>query len=75
MTGVRSMLLMLSMTITQQLIERIEAVAAKTKRSPATISGLVLNSGSALAGLKKGKTITVASWQRAMDLLDEMERA
>lgn len=68
------MLLTAVMTITQQLIERIEAVAAKTELSPKTISTRVLNSGAALESLKNGKTITVASWERAMRLLDEMDR-
>lgn len=63
------------MTETQQLIMRIKAVAKLTGRAPATVSGMVLGTGAGLSNLEKGKTITLAKYERAMAMLDEMESA
>lgn len=63
------------MTETQQLIARIKALAERTDRAPATISGQVLGGGQVLATLEAGKTITLAKYERAMSMLAEMEKA
>jgi hypothetical protein len=62
------------MTETQQLIARINALAQKLDRSPATLSAKVLGGGQVLADLESGKTITLAKYERAKALLDRMER-
>jgi hypothetical protein len=63
------------MTYTQQLIARIEAMAEKQGKSPATIAAPILGSGQAFANLKDGKTITLAKFERACAALDAMEAA
>lgn len=62
------------MTETQQLIRRIHNLAAKLDRSPATLSAKVLGGGQVLADLESGKTITLAKYERAKEILSEMER-
>jgi len=61
------------MTETQQLILRIHKLALKMDRAPATLSARVLGGGQVLADLESGKTITLAKYERAKRLLDEIE--
>jgi hypothetical protein len=61
------------MSETQNLIVRIEALAAKIERAPSTVSAQLLGSGKSLSDLKSGKTITLAKYERAMRALDELE--
>jgi hypothetical protein len=63
------------MSHTEQLIARIEALAAKQGRAPSTVDGALLGSGSIFANLKNGGTITLAKYERAIAELSEMERA
>jgi hypothetical protein len=63
------------MSHTAQLIGRIKALAAKTDRSPSTISAQLLGGGGVLAALEAGKTITLAKYERVLPLLSEMEAA
>lgn len=62
------------MTETQRLIARIHALAKKTGKAPATISGMVLGSGARIGELEQGKTITLAKYEFAQGKLDELER-
>jgi hypothetical protein len=71
----RRMLHTSGMTYTQQLIARIEALAEKQGKAPATVAAPILGSGQAFANLKEGKTITLAKFERAWAALAEMERA
>ena len=63
------------MTETQRLIARIKAAAIQHKLANSTVSARVLGSGKSLEALEQGKTITLAKYERANALLDEMERA
>ena len=63
------------MTYTQTLIARIKALAEKQGKAPATVAAPILGSGSALASLEAGKTITLAKFEKACAMLDEMERS
>lgn len=63
------------MSETEQLIARIHRLAKRIDRSPATISAKVLGGGQVLSDLESGKTITLAKYERAKAMLDEMERA
>lgn len=63
------------MSHTQQLIDRIDALAAKTGRASSTLSAILLGSGKRLSELKAGKTITLAIYERALPKLSEMEAA
>lgn len=63
------------MSHTQQLIERIRAIAEKRDRATSTISAIVLGSGKTFSELEAGKTITLAKYERALMKLDELERA
>ena len=63
------------MSETQQLIARIKAFASARGRSASTISAKVLGSGKTLSELEAGKTITLAKYERAIAMLDELERA
>lgn len=63
------------MTETQQLIARIHSLAKKMDRAPSTLSAKLLGGGQVLADLESGKTITLAKYERAIALLDEMEQA
>lgn len=62
------------MTETQQLIERIKALAERKGLAPSTIGARVLGGGSILSALESGKTITLAKYERAKALLDDMEQ-
>ena len=73
--GVRSFLHIKFMTETQQLIARIHALAAKLERSPATISAKVLGGGKVLSELERGRTITLAKYEKAKAALSVMEQA
>ena len=61
------------MTHTETLIARIKAVAEKQQLSPVTVAAKLLGSGAALANLEAGKTITLAKYERACAMLDEIE--
>ena len=61
------------MTHTETLIARIKAVAEKQQLSPVTVAAKLLGSGVALANLEAGKTITLAKYERACAMLDEIE--
>ena len=63
------------MSETQQLIHRIHALADKLGLAPSTIGARVLGGGQVLTGLEAGKTITLAKYERAKAMLDEIERA
>jgi len=63
------------MTETQQLIARIHALAKKLNRAPSTLSAKVLGGGKVLSDLERGKTITLAKYERAQAALSEMEKA
>ena len=62
------------MTETQRLIERIEKEAERQNLAPSTLSFRLLGSGKTFSELQNGKTITLAKYERAMALLDDMER-
>lgn len=62
------------MSETQRLIARIKARANKDKASASTVAARLLGSGQSLANLENGKTITLAKYERAMAVLDEMDR-
>lgn len=62
------------MSETQRLIARINALAEKQGKAPSTLSAQILGGGSILSQLESGKTITLAKYERACALLDEIER-
>jgi hypothetical protein len=62
------------MTETNRLIARINALAIKTGKAKSTLSAALLGSGKRLAEMEAGKTITLATYERALAKLDEMER-
>lgn len=63
------------MSHTQDLIARIEALAEKQGKAPATVAAPILGSGIAFGNLISGKTITLAKYERALVKLEEMEAA
>lgn len=62
------------MTLTDDLIARIRALAAKTGKAPATIAAPILGSWQSFANLEAGKTITLAKYERAIAELAALER-
>jgi len=63
------------MTETQRLITRIHSLAAKTGKAKSTLSASLLGSGKRLEELEQGKTITLATYEKAMAKLADLERA
>jgi len=62
------------MTETKRLIERINALAAKQGLAPSTLSARILGSGKTLSELQAGRTITLSKYEKALALIDQMER-
>lgn len=58
-----------------RFIERMDGLARKTGLSPATLSARILGNGVLLSNMRDGKTITLAKYERACAMLDEMEAA
>jgi hypothetical protein len=56
------------------LIERMHRVADAQGVAASTLSARVLGSGAILASLEAGKTITLAKFEKACAMLDELER-
>lgn len=73
--GAGSILHTIRMSETQQLIARIHALAEKTGKAPSTWSARILGSGARLAEIEAGKTITLAKYEQAKAILDEIEQA
>jgi hypothetical protein len=69
------MLHTLGMTYTETLIARIKALAEKQGKAPATVAAPILGGGQVFASLEAGKTITLAKFEKACAMLDELERA
>lgn len=65
----------LEMTETERLIARIHALAAKSGKAKTTLSASLLGSGKRLEELEQGKTITLATYERALAKLSDMEAA
>lgn len=63
------------MTLTDDLITRIKAVAEKRGVAPATVAAPILGSWQSFANLEAGKTITLAKYERAIAQLSELEKA
>ena len=61
------------MTETKQLIARLHSLAKRQGLAPSTISARVLGGGQVLSDLESGKTITLAKYERAKALLDQLE--
>lgn len=60
---------------TQALIARIDALASRTDASQSTLSRKLFGNGKRLDEIKAGGSLTLATYQRARAMLDEMERA
>jgi len=63
------------MTETADLIARIKALSEKTGKSTSTLSGELLGSGASFSALEKGRTITLAKYERAKAKLEALEKA
>jgi hypothetical protein len=63
------------MSHTQELIERIRALAERQGKAPATIAAPILGSWQSFANLEAGKTITLAKYERAIAELSALEAA
>ena len=59
---------------TQDLIARIEALATKTNRSKSTLSRLLFGNGKRIDEIEAGGSITLATYDRALERLDQIER-
>ncbi|MEO7384681.1 MAG: hypothetical protein ABIU18_07095, partial [Novosphingobium sp.] len=55
---------------TQDLIARIEAIATKTNRSKSTLSRLLFGNGKRIDEIEAGGSITLATYDRALERLD-----
>jgi sulfate adenylyltransferase subunit 2 len=60
---------------TQKLIARIDALATKTGASQSTLSRKLFGNGKRLDEIKAGGSLTLATYQRALATLSELERA
>lgn len=63
------------MSDTQQLITRINALAAKTETSASTLSRKLFGNGKRIEEIAAGGSITMRTYEQALALLDEMEKA
>jgi hypothetical protein len=63
------------MTDTQNLVERVEALATRTKTSQSTLSRKLFGNGKRIDEIRDGGSLTLATYQRALAMLDEFERA
>lgn len=61
------------MTDIQSLISRIDAVALNTGASRSTLSRKLFGSGKRIEYLESGGTLTLTTYQRALEMLDELE--
>ena len=59
---------------TQDLIARIEALATKTNRSKSTLSRLLFGNGKRIDEIEAGGSITLATYDRALERLNQIER-
>ncbi len=59
---------------TQDLIARIEALATKTNRSKSTLSRLLFGNGKRIDEIEAGGSITLATYDRALERLSQIER-
>jgi len=62
------------MSDTQKLVTRVEALATRTGTSPSTLSRKLFGNGKRIDEIKAGGSLTLTTYQRALALLDEMER-
>lgn len=58
----------------QELIGRIRALAEKRGLSTGTLSSKLLGNGKRFAQIEAGGSLTLATYAKAMSMLDEMER-
>lgn len=63
------------MTETQQLIARVHKLADKTGQSPKTLSGKLFGNGKRLAEIEAGGSLTMSTYSKALEKLDELELA
>ena len=61
--------------LAKAFVERMNAVAAMRSIAPSTLSAQVLGSGVLLKRMTEGKTITLAKFEKACAMLDELEQA
>lgn len=59
---------------TQELVARIKALAHKQGVSPSTLSTKLLGNGKRLGEIEAGGSLTMATYQRVLTALDELER-
>jgi len=62
------------MSDTHLLVKRVEALATRTGTSPSTLSRKLFGNGKRIDEIKAGGSLTLTTYQRALALLDEMER-
>lgn len=63
------------MSDTQQLVERINRLAAKTETSPSTLSRKLFGNGKRIEEIAAGGSITMKTYEQALAMLSELERA
>lgn len=61
------------MTETQQLIARIDALATRIGTSQSTLSRKLFGNGKRIDEIKAGGSLTLTTYQRALDRLAEIE--
>lgn len=63
------------MTETQKLLARVEVLAQRTDRSLSTLSRELFGNGKRYDEIKAGGSLTLAVYARAIQKLDELEKA
>lgn len=63
------------MSDTQQLVARINALAERTDTSASTLSRKLFGNGNRIAEIAAGGSITMRTYEQALAMLEEMERA
>ena len=73
--GLCSILHTAVMTETQQLLARVEALAERTGKKRSTLSRELFGNGKRFDEIKAGGSLTMATFERAVERLNQLERA
>lgn len=60
---------------TQQLLKRVRALSERTGASTATLSRKLFGNGQRFDEIERGGSLTLATYERALDRISEMEGA
>lgn len=58
----------------QTLVTRIDALAERTGASPSTLSRKLFGNGNRIDEIKRGGSITLATYARAVEVLEQLEQ-